>query len=102
MWKGRRDDLSDGRSTRVCVSHKVNFFSRLHIPEVDREHEESRVERVDVYLPLCVCVHHYQSDARGRRDGPSILVPKTTHAGSNWLLHDIQGPDLAIIYPCFG
>lgn len=85
----------------MCVSHKVNFFGRLNIPEVDCEHEESCIERVDVDLPLCICVHDYQADARGWRDGPSILVSKTTHAGSNWLLHDIQGPDFAIIYPRF-
>ena len=102
MWKGRRYDLSDGRRIRLCVSHKVNLFGRLNIPKVDCEHEESGIERVDVYLPLCICVHDYEPDAWWWRDGPSVLVSKTTHARSNWLLHDIQGPDLAIVYPCFG
>jgi hypothetical protein len=73
----------------MCVSHKVDFFGRLNIPEVDCEHEESCIKRVDVYLPLRVCVHDNQPDTRWWRDGPSVLVTKTTHTGSNRLLHDI-------------
>lgn len=85
----------------MCMRHKVDLFGRLDIPEVDCEHEESRIERINVYLSLRVCVHDNQPDARWRRDGSSVLVTKTTHAGSDRLLHDVQSPDLAVVYSCF-
>ena len=102
MWERRWYDLSDGWSIRLCVSHEVDLFGRLEVPQIHSEDEVRRIERVDVYLLPCICVHDYEPDAWWWRDGPSVLVSKTTHARSNWLLHDIQGPDLAIVYPCFG
>ena len=101
MWERRRDDLSDGWSIRLCVSHEVDLFGRLKVPQVHSEDEVRRIERVDVHLLPCICVHDYQPDARWWCDGTSVLVTKTTHASSNRLLHHIQGPDLAVVYPRF-
>ena len=101
MWERRWDDLSNGWGIRLCMSHEVDLFGRLKVPQVHSEDEVRRIERVDVYLLLCICIHDYESDARWWCDGTSILVTKTTHTGSNRLLHHIQGPDLAVIYPRF-
>jgi hypothetical protein len=75
------------------VTHQVDGPGRVLVPEVDHEDEEGAIDIVGVNLVACGSVAHDQPNARRRRDGPSILVAKPAHSGSDRLLLDPQPVD---------
>jgi len=91
-WRvgGRGRSANGNRWRRRGCADDVDFARGVFVPEIDLQDEEVALYGVWIDLLAGVFMGDYQTDAGRGRDGASVLVAETTHAGSLGLLLDSQ------------